>query len=90
MVTAADPQTQKIRIEDQSFVMKEGGGAALFPQVGSEVTLSYKEDGGQKVITRIGAKTAVAVDDAGRRSEMPTVARTTLREMVHLLHMPPS
>ena len=39
MVTAADPQTQKIRIEDQTFVMKEGGGAALFPQVGSKVTL---------------------------------------------------
>ena len=56
MVTAADPQTQKISIEDQTFVMKEGGGAALFPQVGSEVTLSYKEDGGQKVITRIGQK----------------------------------
>jgi hypothetical protein len=56
MVTAADPQTQKITIEDQTFVMKEGGGAALFPQVGSEVTLSYKEEGGQKVITRIGQK----------------------------------
>jgi hypothetical protein len=57
MVTAADPQTQKITIEDQTFVMpKEGGGAALFPQVGSEVTLSYKEESGQKVITRIGQK----------------------------------
>jgi hypothetical protein len=57
MVTAVDPQTQKITIEDQTFVMpKEGGGAALFPQVGSEVTLSYKEEGGQKVITRIGQK----------------------------------
>ena len=89
MVTAAD-QHAKDHDRRPTFVMKEGGGAALFPQVGSEVTLSYKEDGGQKVITRIGAKTAVAVDDAGRRSEMPTVARTTLREMVHLLHMPPS
>ena len=56
MVTAADPQTQKITIEDPTFIMKDGGGAALFPQVGSEVTLSYKEEGGQKVITRIGEK----------------------------------
>jgi hypothetical protein len=57
MVTAADPQTQKITIEDETYVMpKEGGGAALFPQVGSEVTLSYKEKGGQKVITRTGQK----------------------------------
>ena len=57
MVTAADPQTQKITIDDQSYVMpKEGGGAALFPQVGSEVALFYKEEGGQKMITRIGPK----------------------------------
>ncbi len=57
VVTAADPQTQKITIEDQTFVMpKEGGGAALFPKVGSEVTLSYREEDGQKMITRIGQK----------------------------------
>jgi hypothetical protein len=57
LVTSADPQTQEITIEDQTYVMpKEGGGAALFPQVGSEVTLFYREEGGQKVITRIGQK----------------------------------
>jgi hypothetical protein len=57
LVTAADPQTQEITIDDQTYVMpKEGGGAALFPQVGAEVTLSYREEGGQKVITRIGQK----------------------------------
>ena len=33
MVTSADPQTQEITIEDQTYVMPmEGGGAALFPQ----------------------------------------------------------
>ena len=32
---------------------EEGGGATLFPQVGAEVTVFYREDG-QKVITRIG------------------------------------
>jgi hypothetical protein len=57
MVTAADPQTQEIEIEDQTYVMpKEGGGAALFPQVGAEVTLYYREEGGHKMITRIGQK----------------------------------
>jgi hypothetical protein len=57
LVTSADPQTQEITIEDQTYIMpKEGGGAALFPQVGSEVTLFYREEGGQKVITRIGQK----------------------------------
>ena len=55
MVTAADPQTQKITIDDQSYVMPKEG-AALFPQVGSEVALFYKEEGGQKMITRIGQK----------------------------------
>jgi hypothetical protein len=35
---------------------KEGGGTALFPQVGSEVTLFYREEGGKKVVTRIGQK----------------------------------
>ena len=57
LVTSADQQTQEITIEDQTYVMpKEGGGAALFPQVGSEVTLFYREEGGKKVITRIGQK----------------------------------
>jgi hypothetical protein len=54
-VTEADQDTKEITIEDQKFVMpEEGGGASLFPQVGAEVTLFYREEGGQKVITRIG------------------------------------
>jgi lipopolysaccharide export system protein LptA len=57
MVTEADQQTREITIEDQTYVMsKEGGGEALFPQVGAEITLFYREEGGQKVITRIGQK----------------------------------
>jgi hypothetical protein len=55
IVTEADEQTQKITIDDQTFVMPEGGGGTdLFPQVGDEVTLFYEEQGDQKVITRIG------------------------------------
>jgi hypothetical protein len=55
MVTEADQDTKEITIEDQKFVMpEEGGGASLFPQVGAEVTVFYREEGGQKVITRIG------------------------------------
>ena len=30
MATAADPQTQKITIDDQSYVMKEGGERHYF------------------------------------------------------------
>jgi hypothetical protein len=55
MVTEADQETKEITIEDQKFVMpEEGGGASLFPQVGAELTVFYREEGGQKVITRIG------------------------------------
>lgn len=55
MVTEADQQTKEITIEDQKFVMpEEGGGASMFPQVGAEVTVFYREEDGQKVITRIG------------------------------------
>jgi hypothetical protein len=57
LVTEADQQTHEITIDDQTYVMpEEGGGASLFPQVGAEITLFYKEEGGQKIITRIGQK----------------------------------
>ena len=55
MVTEADQQTKEITINDKTFVMpEEGGGAALFPQVGAEVTVFYEEQDGKNVITRIG------------------------------------
>jgi Cu/Ag efflux protein CusF len=55
MVTEADEQTKEITIEDEKFVMpEESGGASMFPQVGAEITVFYREEGGQKVITRIG------------------------------------
>jgi hypothetical protein len=55
MVTEADQDTKEIQIEDETYVMpEESGGASLFPQVGSEVTLFYTEEDGKKVITRIG------------------------------------
>ncbi len=55
VVTAADEQTHEIVINGQTYVMPaEGGGAALMPAEGDEVTLYYREEGGQKVITRIG------------------------------------
>ena len=57
MVTAADQQTGEITIDEQTYVMpKESGGASLSPQVGAEITLFYREDGDQRVVTRIGQK----------------------------------
>jgi hypothetical protein len=55
MVTAADETTREIVLdEDQTFVMEEHGGTSLWPQVGDRVTLFYREEEGEKVITRIG------------------------------------
>jgi Cu/Ag efflux protein CusF len=54
IVTEADEEMHKITINDETFVMPEEGGTALFPQEGDEVTLFYEEKGGEKVITRIG------------------------------------
>jgi hypothetical protein len=45
MVTEADQETKEISIEDQKFIMpEEGGGASVFPQVGAEVTVFYREE----------------------------------------------
>ena len=57
MVTAADQQTGEITIDERTYVMpKESEEASLFPQVGAEITLFYREEGDQKVVTRIGQK----------------------------------
>jgi hypothetical protein len=55
MVTAADEVTRELVIdEDETFVMADHGGAALWPNVGDRITLFYREEDGEKVITRIG------------------------------------
>jgi hypothetical protein len=54
MVTEADQETKEITIGDQTFVMSDQAGTAMFPQVGAEVTVFYEEQGGKNVITRIG------------------------------------
>jgi hypothetical protein len=55
MVTDADQEKNEIKIGDKTFVMPDSaGGAAMWPQVGAEVTVFYEEQGGKNVITRIG------------------------------------
>ena len=55
MVTEANETTSEITVGDKTFVMPdEAGGASMFPQVGSEITLFYEEQDGKNVITRIG------------------------------------
>ncbi len=54
IVTSADEQTHEIIIDGETFVMPEQSGTAMMPAEGDKVTLFYREEGGQKVITRIG------------------------------------
>jgi hypothetical protein len=55
MVTDVDKDANEITVDGKTFIMSDtGGGAAMMPQVGAEVTLFYREEGGQNLITRIG------------------------------------
>jgi Cu/Ag efflux protein CusF len=54
MVTEADQTSKEITIGDQTFVMRDQAGTAMFPQVGAEVTVFYEEQDGKNVVTRIG------------------------------------
>ncbi len=54
VVTSVDEQAHEIVIDGQTYVMPEQSGTALLPAEGDEVTLFYREEGGRRVITRIG------------------------------------
>jgi Cu/Ag efflux protein CusF len=54
VVQKVDPQSGRVVIDGQSFIMKDSGPLALVPQVGHKVTLFFDERNGQKVITRLG------------------------------------
>ena len=54
VVTSVDEEAHEIVIDGQTYAMPEQGGTAMLPAEGDRVTLFYREEGGQKVITRIG------------------------------------
>jgi Cu/Ag efflux protein CusF len=55
MVTEVDKVTNEITIGEDTYILADsGGGAAMMPQVGAEVTVFYREEGDKKMITRIG------------------------------------
>ena len=54
LVTKIDQQTHAITIDGQEYVMVPTAGTAMMPSVGDRVSLNYREEGGKKVITRIG------------------------------------
>ena len=55
-VTAVNDQTDEVTVGGETYVMSRQAGTAMMPQVGEEVTLFYREDGDEKVVTRIGQK----------------------------------
>jgi hypothetical protein len=55
IVTQADKQARWIVINGETYTFPEtGGGDAGMPAAGEKVTLSYKESGGKRVITKLG------------------------------------
>jgi peptidoglycan hydrolase-like protein with peptidoglycan-binding domain len=54
LVTAVDEQAYEIVIDGQTYVMPEQSGTAMLPAEGDRVTLFYREEGGRRMITRIG------------------------------------
>lgn len=53
-VTAVDDQTHEITIGDETYAMARQAGTSMMPQVGDQVTLFYREEGDENVVTRIG------------------------------------
>ena len=55
IVTQADKQARWIVVDGQTYTFAETGGAdAGMPAAGEKITLSYKESGGKRVITKLG------------------------------------
>jgi hypothetical protein len=55
IVTQADKQARWIVVNGETYTFPETGGAdAGMPAAGEKVTLSYKESGGKRVITKLG------------------------------------
>jgi hypothetical protein len=55
IVTQADKQARWIVVDGQTYTFPETGGAdAGMPAAGEKITLSYKETGGKRVITKLG------------------------------------
>ena len=53
-VTEADSETGMITVDGQTYKMPQQSGTAMMPAPGDKISLFYREEGGQKVITRIG------------------------------------
>ncbi len=56
-VTSADAETGKVVINGETYMMDKQGGTNMLPAAGDKVSLTYKDSGGQKIVTRIGQAT---------------------------------
>jgi hypothetical protein len=58
-VTTVDKQAGQIVVDGQTYQLSQGGGAGggaatMMPAAGDKISFFYKDEGGKKVITRIG------------------------------------
>ena len=58
-VSQVDKQNRQIVVDGQTYQLSQGGGAGggaatMMPAAGDKISFFYKDEGGKKVITRIG------------------------------------
>ncbi|MCE3245557.1 MAG: hypothetical protein K0S72_1685 [Arthrobacter sp.] len=56
-VTSVDEETGKVVINGETYMMDKQAGTVMLPDAGDKVSLTYRDQGGQKVVTRIGQAT---------------------------------
>jgi hypothetical protein len=53
-VMSVDRENGKITVGSETYTMDKQSGTSMMPHAGDKVTLTYKDSGGQKIVTTIG------------------------------------
>ena len=56
-VSSVDQETGKVVIDGETYMMDKQAGTVMMPAAGDKVSLTYRDEGGKKVVTRIGQAT---------------------------------
>jgi Cu/Ag efflux protein CusF len=56
-VTSADQESGKVVINGETYMMDKQAGTVMMPAAGDKVSLTFRDEGGKKVVTRIGQAT---------------------------------
>jgi hypothetical protein len=56
-VISVDRENGKITVGSETYTMDKQSGTSMMPAAGDKVALTYKDSGGQKIVTKIGQAT---------------------------------